>query len=352
MGNTMGNGSAGTQDRLELIGAPGSPYTRKMLAVLRYKQIPHSVLWGGHRSPREGYPEPKVKLLPTFYFPKDDGGLEAVVDSTPIIRRLEADHPDRAVLPADPALRFLVDFVEDYGDEWLTKAMFHYRWAFEADIANGGPMLIYWTDPSLPDATVNDMGRAIAQRQIDRLYVVGSNETTAATIEESYRRLLKILDRTIQDQGYVFGARPSAADFALYGQLTQLTIADPTPAREALAISPRVRYWIDRVDDLSGLTPSEEEWSSLETAASALKPLFTEIGRVYAPFLIANAQAAMAGEPTFETVIDGRKWEQPTFPYQAKCLAWLREGYGALGAEARGKVDAVLAETGCEILFR
>ncbi|NQY98898.1 MAG: glutathione S-transferase, partial [Henriciella sp.] len=32
--------------RLELTGAAGSPYTRKMLSVLRYRHLPYSVYWG------------------------------------------------------------------------------------------------------------------------------------------------------------------------------------------------------------------------------------------------------------------------------------------------------------------
>jgi hypothetical protein len=70
-------------DRLKLMGAPGSPYTRKMLALLRYRRIPYAVLWGGHQNPPQGLPQPKVKLLPTFYFPDGNGDVEAVVDSHP-----------------------------------------------------------------------------------------------------------------------------------------------------------------------------------------------------------------------------------------------------------------------------
>jgi len=60
------------------------------------------------------------------------------------------------------------------------------------------------------------------KRQIDRLYVVGSNETTAPIIEAAYTRFVGILDTLISQKGYVFGARPSSADFAIFGQMTQL----------------------------------------------------------------------------------------------------------------------------------
>ena len=52
---------------IEVLGTPGSPYTRKMLALLRYRRIPHLTMWGSHFDPPKGYPPPKVKLLPTFY---------------------------------------------------------------------------------------------------------------------------------------------------------------------------------------------------------------------------------------------------------------------------------------------
>ena len=333
-----------------LSGAPGSPYTRKMLALLRYRRIPYEMLWSDVRGGPPHLPKPKVQLLPTFYFPDGSGGVEAVVDSTPIARRLEREHAGREAIPPGAALGFLNELFEDYADEWLTKAMFHYRWAFEEDAAHAPPLLVHWAAPSLPTDEAKTFADQLGRRQIDRLYVVGSNAVTAATIEQSYERLLGVLDAGLQEKEFLFGDRPATADFALYGQLTQLAAVDRTPARLTARVAPRIRAWVERVDDLSGL-PSDAAWDDVDAASRRLAPLLKEIGRVYAPFLLANAAAAEAGAAQWSSEIDGRPWEQPTFPYQAKCLRWLKESYAALPGPDRAAVDAALAGSGCAALF-
>jgi len=52
-----------------------------------------------------------------------------------------------------------------------------------------------------------------------------------------------------------------------------------------------------------------------------------------------------------ETIIDGQSWQQPTFPYQAKCLQWINEEYGKLDTTAKSQVDAILAGTGCDTIL-
>ena len=51
-----------------------------------------------------------------------------------------------------------------------------------------------------------------------------------------------------------------------------------------------------------------------------------------------------------ETTIDAQPWIQQPFPYQAKCLTWLRDEYATLDAAAQATVDSALAGTGCESL--
>ena len=127
-------------DRMRLIGGTGSPYTQKMVALMRYRHIPYSITWGdpGGTLDAMGIEKPKLAFMPTFLFDNAQGGIEAACDSTPIIRRLEARYPGRSVLPGDPALAFIDYLIEDFADEWATKYMFHYRWYPEADADNAG----------------------------------------------------------------------------------------------------------------------------------------------------------------------------------------------------------------------
>ncbi len=335
---------------LRIVGAPGSPYSRKLRAVLRYRRIPYA--WIIHGSPEAaGLPAPRVPLIPQLMLRDADGTLVARTDSTPLIRELETLHRGREVIPASPALAFLDALLEDYADEWLTKAMFHYRWAFKPDIEHAAAILPRWSRTDGDEERAVAAGRQFAQRQIDRLAVVGSNETTAPLIEESYVRLLDLLAAHLATSRFVLGGRPAASDFALYGQLTQLVGFDPTSAALASARAPRVVAWVEVVEDLSGLEPKPDDWLAPDAVPATLRALLTEVGRVYVPFLLANADALARGAERVECTIDGRPWVQRPFPYQGKCLGALREGYAALGGDQRALVDRALAGTGCERLL-
>jgi glutathione S-transferase len=321
-----------------------------MLALLRYRRIPYQLL-ASRIAERDDLPQPKVQLLPTFFLPNAAGELEAVVDSTPLIRRFEAEIAGRSVVPRDPVLAFVDALIEDYADEWLTKAMFHYRWHYPADIEKSGDILPRWRDISAPEELMQQLGETFKKRQISRLWVVGSNTTTAPVIEASYRRFLDLFKALLEKQPFFLGQRPGSSDFAAYGQLSQLAKFDPTPMELTLERAPRVFAWCDLVDDLSGLDARDSGWLAREELSSTLGDLLSEIGRVYAPFLLANAAALQRGAEQVETTIDGQPWVQKPFPYQGKCLLWLREQHAALQADDRAALNELLAGTGCEALF-
>jgi glutathione S-transferase len=337
---------------LKLVGAYGSPYSRKMRAVLRYRHVPFQWLLREHGS-RDLPPVP-VALIPVLVIPGENGGApSAMVDSTFQIRRLETMYAGRSVIPPDPALAFLDELIEDYADEWLTKAMFHYRWAYPEDARKAARVLPLDMRLDLTDEQREFAARTFGDRQIGRLGVVGSNEVTRPVIESSYRRLLELLSDHVRQIPFLFGQRPACSDFGIYGQLSQLALFDPTAVRVATDTAPRAISWTNRVDDLSWLELDDEAsgWITRDALPDTLRAILAEVGRVYAPFLLANAAALGSGADKVTCTIDGARWEQKPFPYQAKCLRWLRESHAKLAPADRAWVDGVLAGTGCEPLF-
>ena len=341
--------SSAHPDPLLLYGVAGSPYTRKMLALLRYRRIPYRLVHS--RAGIPGLPEAKPRLLPTFYLPDAQGQLQPVTDSTPLIRRFEQQFVGRAAVPPDPALAFIDALLEDFGDEWLTKAMFHYRWTYAPDVHKASRVLACWADAPQDDAALATAAAGVSGRQVPRLRYVGSNPGTGPVIEGGYRRVLLALEALLAEQPFVMGGRPGSADFALYGQLTQLAQFDPTPTALAVAIAPRVVAWTCMLEDLSGLEPADADWLDPAHLPTPLLQLLHEVGRLYVPLLLANATALAADQQVLQAQIDGQPWAQQSFAYQAKCLAWLRRDHQALPPAARACVDAALAGTGCELLF-
>ncbi len=337
---------------LRLIGAPGSPYTRKMRALMRYRRIPFLFVQQGTRDAADT-PATPVALIPILVEPGEDGGeARATIDSTFQLRHLEEIHTSRHVVPPDPALAFLDALLEDYADEWLTKAMFHYRWAYAPDIEKAGRILPLWSGVDAPESMYREFSKAFVERQTGRLGVVGSNPETAGLIEESYRRFLLCLDAHLEQEPFAMGRRPGASDFGMFGQLTQLGQFDPTPMAVTLETSARVMAWLDVTEDLSGREVGDDDWTELDALPETLRALFAEVGRVYTPFLLGNADALARGAERVECEIDGQRWVQKPFPYQGKCLGWLREHFAGLSANDQERVDAALADTGCEPLLR
>ena len=231
--------------------------------------------------------------------------------------------------------------------------MFHYRWHFKADIDKAERILAcWWKREPMDDASLAQLAKAVSGRQVPRLSFVGSNATTAPLIETGYLRVLLALEEHLRHHSFLLGARPASADFAIYGQLTQLVQFDPTSMALAVEHAPRVCAWVGMLEDLSGIdVPEEDGWLDARTLPPSLLALMHEVGRLYVPVILANAQAVSHGNTSFETTVDGQPWAQNTFAYQAKCLAWLRRDYQALDVVARALVDQVLADSGCAALF-
>tara|TARA_A200000113_G_scaffold61280_1_gene52709 strand:+ start:1517 stop:2596 length:1080 start_codon:yes stop_codon:yes gene_type:complete len=355
---------------IKVFGNPASPYTRKILSYLRYKNIFYKVTWGDVKSNLKLIDKcaPSPILLPTIILDEDS---DPITDSTPIIREIEQKYPSKSVIPSDPILAFINYLIEDYADEWLTKFMFHFRWAFDEDINNAKNKLTLLHGVSTNEITKQTISDFISDKQTNRLWVVGSNEYTKEFIENNYQNFLKLLDECFKNSPFILGNRPSSCDFAIYGQLTQLISFDPTSRKLAHEISMRTVAWIELMEDLSGwhdqisadtllgnkissksnyFDDNNEGWIDVSNIKQIM-PLLKEIGNIYVPYLYANDNAIKSKEDAFEVDLNNINWKQKTFPYQAKCLFWIKEEVKKLNNQNLKVLLNALDKTGCEKLL-
>ena len=330
-------------NRYQIVGGLGSPYSMKMRAVFRYRRIPHVFQMRNARL-ADDVSHVKPQIIPMVRGPDD---ADWMVDSTPIIYELEARFPgERSVLPDEEGARFLSEIIEDFGDEWLTKAMFHYRWYYELDRDYSS----FWiasdqvTGDDATKAKRQAFADAITERQVGRMPLVGCTEENKPVIERSYERVLDALETGVGFGRFLFGTRPSIGDFGLFGQLKTLG-DDRTPQNVMRDRAPTVANWVRQLDDLSGL---DGAWLDPETPLPEMTHNLLEIcGDSYLPFLAANAAAIDAGEEEVSLSIGASRFVQPPFRYQVKCLSRLRALYAGLSDDARGRVDPILASTRC-----
>lgn len=319
-------------------GALGSPYSLKLRAVMRYRRIAH--VWVHGADARAALARVKAPVIPVLEYP--DGSCAN--DSTPLIYDLEARHSGRSVIPPDPAQAFLSHLIEDFADEWVTKAMFGYRWLAEVDQVQMSRWLAFDALKGGGLATSQAHAEAFRARQVGRMGIVGCTAENFPLIEASTRELLAALEAQVTDRHCLFGTRPSIAEFGLYGQLSQLGV-DPTPEAMLRRDYPYALRWLLHIDDMSGI---EGEWDAPDAALAPLvQVLLGQIGEIYLPFLLANAAALEAGDETFAITARGLPYRQGVFRYQAKCLADLRARFAALPADARARIEPLLAQAGC-----
>jgi hypothetical protein len=222
--------------------------------------------------------------------------------------------------------------------------MFHYRWYYAADRDFAQTWIITSRDPVMAVDTRRAGMKAFNDRQVGRMALVGCTEQNRPVIEGSYRFVLDTLDRHVRTIPFLFGSRPSLADFGLYGQLQILSV-DPTPMAEMRARAADVYCWLLRLDDASGV---EGEWLDGKAALpDTLIALLGHCGETYLPFLAANMRALRDQAATFELDILSHRYSQAPFRYQGKCYDALRKKLAALPRDVRVRLDPLLERTGC-----
>ena len=320
-----------------IFGSELSPYSVKVRSFFRFKGIEHTWIPRSPAVQAEFQKYAKLPLVPLVVTPEDEG----LQDSTPILERIEAKHGEPSVTPEDPALAFVSALLEEYGDEWGNKWMFHYRWRYQPDAWSTAERIAQQMIGAEGTLAVAQARAAVAERMLGRRGFVGSNDKTQPLIEASFKKAAALLDSHLATRPYVLGGRPAMADFGLWGQLYEAA-TDPTPGALLRASAPHVMAWVKRM-----LSPKVEgSFETLAALSPTLMPLLKEeVADLFLPWSQANGQAIERGDKSFTMTLGGSEWTQEPQKYHARSLAEIRRKYAA--AKGAAGLEPILADSGC-----
>ncbi|MDO8401281.1 MAG: glutathione S-transferase family protein [Bradyrhizobium sp.] len=320
-----------------IIGAEMSPYSVKIRSYFRYKAIPHQWLLRNAASQAEYDKYARMPIIPLVITPEGTG----IQDSTPIIDAMEKLHPEPSIHPDDTVANFISALIEEFGDEWGNKWMFHYRWARDVDQRASAGRIARMRGPAASEEKHEAFAAQVRVRMVDRVWFVGSNEMTAPQIENGFVEMLGLLDSHLANRPYLFGGRPAFGDFGLWGQFYELW-TDPTAGALIEGNTPHVLDWVHRM-----LWPrAEGAFESWTELAPTLMPILVrQVGKQFWLWTLANETALKQGQEEFSVTLGDKVWTQKPQKYHARSLGMLRAKYAAIADKSA--LDMVLAAAGC-----
>jgi glutathione S-transferase len=313
-------------------GMTQSYFTRKLEGYLAYKEIPYRL-----RRCASAVPEARAAGWP--------GGVPAVRtpegawcwDTTDVIHHLETRFPEPSVLPPDPVQRFVCYALEDAADEWLYRTAVGSRWHFEENARIAGYEIAR-------DATHEAPVSADQAAALVRAYVTATCEpfgvtkdNVASWMDEVLRPWQRALQAHLTDRPYLFGERPSLADFAIFGGCAAHFANDPLCRRwldeDAPALVAHTQRLLEPEDETFG------PWAPAGDVPDTLLALLADLGRLYLPW-VSRAVAQGRAELAFG---NGSRIEIATTPFLANARGVLLARYAALRSDA---LDALLERAG------
>jgi glutathione S-transferase len=315
-----------------LYGCTQSYFTRKLQAYLEYKGIPYLFrpFFGGNAEIlAAGWPGG----IPALQAP--DGGF--MWDTTAVIHHLERRFAERPVLPPDPVARFLGYVIEDVCDEWLYRAAVGSRWFCEENTRIGAWELAREATREIP-ASADDALALVTEYMRSSCPLFG---VTAANIQswvdEVIRPWLRVLGAHLDGRPYLFGGRPSLADFAAFGGNAAHFTNDPLCRRWVQEDGPAIVAHTHRLQQLED--ERFGEWADAGEVPDTLVALLADAGRLYLPWV---SRAAVEGSAELRFA-SGERVTIAATDFVVDARATLLGRYAACRSDA---LDAILERAG------
>ncbi|MEH6800121.1 MAG: glutathione S-transferase family protein [Halopseudomonas sabulinigri] len=220
-----------------LYGASHSLYTGKARCYLRNQGIDYVEVPTSH-------PDFAARILPQIgrgiipVLETPDGVV--IQDTIDIIDFFEAQGVPYPAYPTTPLQSVVAVIIEYFGSQAMLKHAMHYRWSYRDE-----------QEAFLRHAFVSGSGEAMAEKIMGRMnsYLprLGVNEQSVALIEQSFERLLDLLEAHFAVVPYLLGGHPSIADYGLIGPMFAHLGRDPVPLGIMQRRAPRVHRWVERM---------------------------------------------------------------------------------------------------------
>ncbi|TXD39140.1 glutathione S-transferase [Lujinxingia vulgaris] len=286
----------------ELFISRASPYSMKIAAMLAYLGVEHRLVIQNAVNRFSVIRRLSGRTMVPMLRRED----WAINDSTAIARYAMRLPELRRTLWMPPGIDTLSFLLEDFTDEWMVRWAMHSRWMHDADRRHIERLIEKELTGGIPG-----VGRLVGSTIRSSLRGWGIIEENSATLEASARRTLDALALALDDgRLYLFGDRPSLADFGVFGPLGQYA-SDPSGAKtlgssdfkKLRAYEARIRAMLDG---------EVVEGQATDTALTALEPLMAEALGTYWEVMVANLDALdMKKRPvsTSARLLDGAAFE-------------------------------------------
>lgn len=305
-----------------LFGAETSPYSLKVRSFLRYKSADFDWVQRSAATEDEFKRHAALPTVPLLIGPEG----KTSQDSTTMLATLEKTHAAPSAKPDDPACQAIALILEDYADEWLNKAMFHYRWSQSPDREAAATRILEQLFSGKAPARKRDAQASVMARMTERLAIVGATLENAPVITASFQRFATLFNAHLEKHLFIFGGRPSSADFALAGQLQQMLL-DPTMGGWLNERAPFIVAWCEFMEAPTAGAP----FAALSDVADTLLPLLRdEVSQTFLPWAAANSEAITKRRKEVSLELSDGPFAQTTQRYAAKSYRDVKKAVGKM----------------------
>lgn len=213
-----------------------SPFVEKVVRAIAYKGIPF-------RLSKFGTEDWKISSKYVGKVPIVSIGGSWVYDSTFIIRELEKINIGNPLFSRDPKTSALQRLLEDWSDESLYWYVFSIRWSQINKKATRNELAALV--PNVPGFLSKNLAEMHLLKQTK---AQGTGRLPYETLITEMSKKLDDLVTLLDGKPYFYSHEPSAADFAIYGQL-KTAISPATPDMQAIIKSkPELSEFMARVE--------------------------------------------------------------------------------------------------------